>query len=274
MVGERAPEQTTAKVFEHAVELEASIEAVWKAVSTGDELRRWFPIDARVKPPGRDGKGGTVFLSWGPACEGEAPITIWDPPRRLGWNEKHDEGAVLIAADFHLEGRGGSTVLRLVQSGFGKGAKWDDYYDSISNGWKYELRSLRHYLARHRGEDRRCCFLPTPAAMPTAAAWERLVAPGALVKEGSLGGWAEGQAYRFVGPDGRKYSGVCERSVPEKMFAGTVSELDDALMRIEIERSGAGASQPFFWLSIWGKKSGMVDEIGAAWQGAMGRALA
>ena len=48
--------------------------------------------------------------------------------------------------------------MRLVHSGFGAGAEWDDEFDSISNGWKFERRGLRHYLQRHFGKDRRVAW--------------------------------------------------------------------------------------------------------------------
>ena len=49
----------------------ASLDAVWRALTEADELRRWFPVDARVSP----GVGGSIWLSWGDGAEGEAPIT-------------------------------------------------------------------------------------------------------------------------------------------------------------------------------------------------------
>lgn len=253
--------------FEMQVTLDAPVEAVWKALADGEELRRWFPIDARVTPPTAE-KAGSIFLSWGPGCEGEGPIAIWEPQKRLLWTESHEGGAVMIGVDFHLEGRGGQTVLRLVHSGFGRGAKWDDYYDSISNGWKFELSSLKHYLDRHRGRDRVCTWMPTPSAMPMAQVWKAIAPEGALVSGGSLDGHTEGGAYRFTGPDRRVYSGKVLRSVANKVFAGTVSELDDAVMRIEIERNGEG-TMPFFWLSVWGEKGKEVPAIGEAWRAAM-----
>jgi hypothetical protein len=37
-----------------------------------------------------------------------------------------------MAVDDHIEARGGATILRLVHSGFGKGADWDgEYYDAV-----------------------------------------------------------------------------------------------------------------------------------------------
>lgn len=257
-----------ARMFESVATIDAPADIVWRALSDGEELKRWFPIESRVTPPGPDGRGGSIFLSWGSACEGEAPITIWEPQRCLAWTESHEGGAVQIAVEFHLESRGGQTVLRLVQSGFGRGAKWDDYYDSISNGWKFELKSLGHYLARHRGADRSCVWLPVPSSLSMAECWARLANHPGLLKQGSMTGWTEGREYQFAGPDGNLYSGICLRHVDGKVFAGTVQELGDAVLRLEIERMGAGC-MPCFWLSIWGPRRNSVTIIGQAWNDAM-----
>lgn len=273
MSGERPGE----KVFTESIHLDAAAADVWKAVTDGAELARWFPLAARVTPPKPDGSGGSVFLSWGPMCEGEAPLTLWEPPTRAAWTESHAEG-VRITVMFELApaagGRG--TVLRVTQSGFGRGAAWDDMYDSISNGWKFELRSLRHYLSRHAGRDRDAAWVPSPSPLAIDACWRALVGgvggagkPG-LLKAGRLGGYSEGDAYSFTGPDGRTYSGTVLRSVENKGFAGTVKELGDGLIRIEIERRGA-ESTPCVWVAEWGKAlgAGRSKEIADAWASRM-----
>jgi uncharacterized protein YndB with AHSA1/START domain len=258
------------KVFTDTIHLDAAAADVWKAVTDGAELARWFPIAARVTPPKPDGSGGSVFLSWGPMCEGEAPLTLWEPPKRAAWTESH-AGGVQITVMFELApaagGRG--TVLRVTQSGFGRGAAWDDMYDSISNGWKFELRSLRHYLSHHAGRDRDAAWVPSPSPLAIDACWRALVGgagkPG-LLRSGRLGGYAEGDAYSFTGPDGRTYSGTVLRSVENKGFAGTVKELSDGVIRIEIERRG-GESTPCVWVAEWGKSqgSGGSGVIAEAW---------
>lgn len=261
-----------ARMFESVATIDAPADIVWRALSDGEELKRWFPIESRVTPPGPDGRGGSIFLSWGSACEGEAPITIWEPQRCLAWTESHEGGAVQIAVEFHLESRGGQTVLRLVQSGFGRGAKWDDYYDSISNGWKFELQSLKHYLARHRGVDRSCVWLPVRCSLTVAECWARLAGVPGVLKQGTLTGWTEGDEYQFTGPEGNRYSGICLRCLAGKVFAGTVRELGDAVLRLEVERTGSGC-MPCFWLSIWGAGRGSVGTVGQAWHDAMRQTL-
>lgn len=262
--------------FTFELPINAKPAQVWNAISDGDALQRWFPIAARIKP----GVGGSIFLSWGPTCEGEAPITIWEPGKCLGWKEQHG-GGVEISAMFQIEPASGgdAAIIRVTQSGFGRGAQWNDMYDSISSGWKFEFRSLRHYLQHHAGRDRACVWLPVPGkGRSQQEAWERLTGPGALCRSGSIGGHIEGHSYSLIGPDGHTYSGTVERAVPNRVFAGTVRELDNALMRIELEprgttESGACAASPTFWLSKWGGTSDEVAAVGNIWADRMAALL-
>jgi uncharacterized protein YndB with AHSA1/START domain len=43
------------------IEVAAPLETVWKALTDGTELARWFPLEATVEP----GVGGNVRLSLG-----------------------------------------------------------------------------------------------------------------------------------------------------------------------------------------------------------------
>jgi len=145
------------------LEIAAPVESVWKAISDPRELERWFPLEARVTP----GEGGGVFMSWGPPWEGRSRIDAWEENRRLrtrGFLEHGDASMV----EYTLEARGGKTVLRLVHSGFAKGGDWEDeLFGGTERGWRYELRSLRHYLERHAGQDRVVAW-PKARSAPTA----------------------------------------------------------------------------------------------------------
>lgn len=141
-------------------------------------------------------------------------------------------------------------------------------YDSVSSGWKFEFCSLRHYLTRHLGRSRACEWLPCPSPLPMAEAWRTLSREGALVREGSLAGHREGDPYRFIGPDGKSYTGTDLRSISDKGFAGTVSELDDAILRIQVERDGA-ASSPCFWPSIWRRRGEEAPASARVWHAAI-----
>jgi uncharacterized protein YndB with AHSA1/START domain len=107
-------------MIEKQIEIAAPIASVWKALTDGEELSRWFPLKARVEP----GKDGKISLSWGPKWEGAAAIDVWEPNRRFQWTE-----AVYgqpIAVEFTLESRARKTVVQLLQSSFATGADWEN----------------------------------------------------------------------------------------------------------------------------------------------------
>src|SRR2546429_980146 len=107
---------------EHEIEIEAPIEAVWRAVTDADELTRWFAESAGITP----GEGGTYRVSWGEGLESQSRITAWEPPRRLRLvggpgGDAGDEVWQLtaeqpIVEEWTLEARGDVTGLRLVGS--------------------------------------------------------------------------------------------------------------------------------------------------------------
>jgi uncharacterized protein YndB with AHSA1/START domain len=62
------------QVIENQIEIAAPVEAVWKALTQSEELKRWFPLEAQATP----GEGGKITLSWGPGFEGTSQIEAWD----------------------------------------------------------------------------------------------------------------------------------------------------------------------------------------------------
>jgi uncharacterized protein YndB with AHSA1/START domain len=195
---------------------------VWQALTDARELTRWFPVEARVDP----GLGGSIWLSWGEGAGGEAPITAWEPGRRFAWTETR--GPVKIAVDFHLEGRDGGTVVRLVQSGFGDGPEWDDEFHMVTGGWAYFIAHLKWYLERHRGTPRDLIGFREQVACGRDDAFARLVAlTDDLDATPIMNSPASGQA------------------------AFTIASLNDAILFVEIE-PGKEFCRGGFWLSTYG----------------------
>jgi uncharacterized protein YndB with AHSA1/START domain len=112
----RADETKNERRIEKEIEIAASVDEVWKALTDSKELVKWFPLEARVTP----GVGGKAFLSWGPDCEGEAEIVAWEPGKKFAWKEN------MALVEWTLEARGGKTILRLVQIGFVGNADWEN----------------------------------------------------------------------------------------------------------------------------------------------------
>lgn len=245
-------------------EVDATPDEVWEALTTASGLERWFPLRAGVEP----GEEGTVWLSWGPGCEGEAPIHVWDPPHRFGWTEEHgsDERGrpIRIAVDFHVEGRkGGSTVVRLVQSGFSASTDWDEMYDALKDGWRYFLFNLAFYFREHRGEERRMVWCRKPTGLGRDQAWNRLLGAGLVAEPDEDGGARPRRDGDHVE---RARAGGASASIrlddlhparivsvrPGRHFAAVLPGLGNAIWFVELEGAHVG-----FWLSIYG--AGDVD---------------
>jgi uncharacterized protein YndB with AHSA1/START domain len=111
------------------VELSATPEQVWEAVSTEAGLASWlFPES--VAPYGEEG----------------SPIQVWDPPNRLVVRQEFPGGG-FNALEFTIEGRGGgSAALRYVHSGIFDDESWDDQYDAVSQHTDFYLHTLGQYL--------------------------------------------------------------------------------------------------------------------------------
>jgi uncharacterized protein YndB with AHSA1/START domain len=253
------------RAVELTLEIDARQEEVWRALTESREIVRWFAPDAKVTP----GKGGSVWLSWGGDWEGDSRIEIWDPPRHLrtvadappydaDGKPAKDLAPLPIALDYFLEGQGGTTRLRLVHSGFGQGAAWDDELEGVSRGWAFELRSLRHYLVRHPGRERRMAWARATTPLPSAQAWRTLA-------DGYLGGFAiegrsEGDPYEIRTATGEVLAGKVHVVVPAG-FAGTAAGFGDGLFRVWVD-SAAGERMVLVALSAWDTPAAAVDAFG------------
>ena len=244
------------RAIERTVEIDAPIEAVWKAISEGEELAKWFALDARVKP----GVGGEVWLSW-PGMEGASPISVWEPGKRLQTREEH--GPVLMTVDWHLEAKGGKTILRLVHSGFGADAAWDDQYDDTSRGWAVFVGNLVHYLERHRGSAVRQIMIPVPIETSVDEAWQRFVGPRGIALETARA--RAGGRYATTAATGDRLEGVVGLLAPPNAFGATVAAWNDAMLTMDIQGCGPGKKQCWFVILAYGVPEAEVETLRARW---------
>ena len=248
-----------ARKVEASIEIDAPLEAVWKALTEGEELARWFPLSARVKP----GRGGSIWMSWGTPWEGEAKIEIWEPNRRLRLLEPPPKpDSIPVALDYTLEARGGKTVLRLVHT-FGTGADWEEeYFDSTSRGWRFMFANLRHYLERHAGTPRQVAWPRWRVSGDAEEIWKKLV--------GSMNSAAPGSRFHFEAAGGESFEGTVNFFVPPRSLCATVENLNDALLWLHLEKSEAGF-EIWLWLSVYGMPPAEAKSLEARWQAQLQR---
>jgi uncharacterized protein YndB with AHSA1/START domain len=232
--------------FEMSIDIAAPPKDVWDALTKAEELVRWFPLDAEVTP----GAGGSIKMGWGEAWSGIMRIDAWEPQRLLRLVDENARpydvnGQPLadgqtapsrVVLEFTLETAQGGTRLRVVHSGFGRGAAWDDEIEGVSTGWQFELRGLNHYLTRHRGRDRVVAHVQGASPLGSDALWAALV--GDDVIKVTAPNLSAGQPFSADLGDGDRLSGEILLSIPGREFAGIASELGDGIFRICVFPAG------------------------------------
>ena len=244
------------RTFEMDLDLAQSPETVWRALTDAEELTRWFPLEARVNPV----KGGSWWLSWNDRWKFDWKIELWEPGKHLRLTEDREESVQLVI-DFQLAEQADGTRLRVVHSGFGQGADWDNEYEDISRGWYYELRSLRHYLTRHPGKKRHMVMLVQPTDLDARTCASLMMGPSALVAQGNAADVPEGQPYKMRSVFGENLDGRVLVNQKPSPFAGVVTSLDDGLLRFEHCEQTV-----MLVLAVWGDRADDVAAFQKRWQ--------
>jgi uncharacterized protein YndB with AHSA1/START domain len=245
MTNDRTP---TDRVLDLTIDIDATLEEVWQALTTGEGIARWFGPYAAVTP----GEGGSVSVGWDPKEMWDTPITVWEPLRRMQTASEmpsKDGRIVRLAVDYYLEVQGGRVRVRLVHSGFDDSGAWDDYIDGLDAGWTFFLFNLKHALERHRGVDRQQL---SARFRTTARAEEAHPVFGAkgLRLHIPAGGLKPGDACRLSLGGVEVDATVVMRHAP-RAIAFVVPAWNDALLFVE--REGMKETHQLgVWLSLYG----------------------
>lgn len=286
MSGEE-PTNAGTRNIEASVEIDASAEAVWQAITDGDAVANWFAPIASAEP----GEGGQLTVSWGAGAAWTSRITVWEPNRHLRLadelpEEAADQGAAMVL-DYHLGSRNGKTLVTVVNSGLSADPSWGDTVHMMTNGWRFFLWNLKHYLERHP-DARRTMISERPWVTGTREeVWETIFgkrgmgrvpvasgdgtpAPGggAPASDGPTPlpesmSRADGPPFRLALDEGTVLEGtviLCDRPWA---FAGMVSSLDDGVLHVEMEGTGERWKMGV-WLSVYGLEEERCKRIGMA----------
>lgn len=224
-------EKKNTRDIELSVELDATPEEVFRAITEGPEVAKWLAPEARLTPP-EPGKKGSIWISWGEGMAADHELDVYEAPKRLRHpSGKNGETKAPLYADWSIEAReGGKTTLRLVHSGFSTSADWDEEYDSHARGWTLMLQNLKHYFARHPKEP--AVHLPffSSVESPRASIWKTL-----LAKMGFSATPRAGDTFRCTTANGQVLTGVVDLVTDTRDLALVVREYDDALLRFTLE---------------------------------------
>jgi uncharacterized protein YndB with AHSA1/START domain len=239
--------------IELEVRVNAPVETVWRAFAEPEQLANWFPLRAS----GSQGKGGKVTLSWGTTGDWTTTIDEWVPNEHIRWvDPPAAEGLPPTAIDFRLEADGGSTIVRLVHSGFSAAADWDEMYDATKGGWTYFLYNLQHYMEWHPDTPREMIWVRRPTTRTPDDVWKEILGSNGLGIDPEVNSIAPGQQYRFNAL-GEPVVGKVHLVNPPVQFAGTADSLEDGLLFVELE-PGRERRHVGIWLSTYGLKAERV----------------
>jgi len=129
------------RTLEKELFIKASPQRVFQALTTKEDLERWFLVKAEVdvRP------GGAIRFEWGPGMVEVGKILVCEPPHRLSYSwEGFAAGPTTVT--FELTGENDGTRLRLTHTGIGKGEDWDRYYTSVKSGWSAHLSDPAAWL--------------------------------------------------------------------------------------------------------------------------------
>ena len=148
----------------------ASVEEVWAAIATGPGIDSWFMGRTEVEP----GPDGAVRTSMG-SFTMDSAITGWEPPRRFAHRGADGPQGRFIAYEYLIEGRDqGSTVVRVVASGFLPGDDWEAEFEAMSLGGAMYFATLVAYLNHFSGRTGRTVNLSGPPVSDWPSAWAGL----------------------------------------------------------------------------------------------------
>ena len=161
---------------ETEVEIQATPEAIWKAIATGPGIKSWFmgmesEFDEQV--------GGEVRTKMGDKMIPIAKVTAWDPPHHFATKGSFafGPGSPDIGYEWTIVAKGGGKcVLRMVQTLFSEDDAWDTQVGDTKAGWPAFFHVLRNYVERHAEEPSGVVQAMGPVPGEKDEAFERLTA--------------------------------------------------------------------------------------------------
>jgi uncharacterized protein YndB with AHSA1/START domain len=247
------------------IEIDVPVDIVWKALTDAEELVRWFPVEARVNPE----LGGSIWMRWDDTEFDAGKITVWEPGQHLRTEDLGGTWAG-VATDYFLRptpsGRG--TILRVVSSGFGEGEAWNEALDAFGSGWDFELRGLRHYLTRHRGERRVALRARVPYQTSHADAWNRVVGPSGWLGVDPSVSLEPGERLAARTRTGHALRGLIHHVKAPRQLVVELEQWNNAFFRVQLYGGAV-----WLWASTYGVPETEVAEVRRTWQDSLASEL-
>ena len=146
-------------VYENSVTVKASPAAVFEALTSADQLQRWFLTRAKTDPrPGGPFKFGWDFADAAQNGTQQGKFLDVAPGKKISYTwEAAPTPAALTTVTFTLAPDGDGTRVSLAHTGFGPGEGGQAARDHHAGPWDFYLANLKSYL--EAGVDNRAAML-------------------------------------------------------------------------------------------------------------------
>jgi uncharacterized protein YndB with AHSA1/START domain len=134
-----------ARGYAHRVDIVASVNDVWRALTESEHLIKWCSPNAQIRAQ----KGGLFRASVDRVTELEAHIDVFDPGRRLRLiylpTQSLPPTEDPLVDDFIIDAnpKEPGTILRLLGSGFPATEEWNRQYQRLRLGWQQAMTRLK-----------------------------------------------------------------------------------------------------------------------------------
>lgn len=251
---------------EREIEISAPPEQVWAAWAEPEHVRNWFSDDAHGDlEPGRelvhrfDGHG-----------EHRYRVVEVEAPHRLVLDGEMDGRAFRQTVEIRTEG--GTTVLRLVHSGFGPADPDSEIVQGIDSGWSMALAVMKHYAENYFGRAK----VTHVAFRPARFEYGELLRGRYLSGEG-LAGWLTNGSGGIAVDEPTKLDVVGVGVLSGKVLSLTDHEvsvtLDEVDGVLELKAFGAGPQARVLGVRLisWSRDPDLIGPLRAALDEAVDR---
>jgi uncharacterized protein YndB with AHSA1/START domain len=146
--------------IEREIDIDAPIDVVWTVITEPEHITGWFADSAELDVrPGGAGRFGWDAKATSREMVVNLRVERLDPPHFFSFRWDYPDGddpteANAPLVEFSLEARGGSTRLRLVESGLEKIARSEEdketYFAEHTSGWTQIAERLRDYAPKQQ----------------------------------------------------------------------------------------------------------------------------
>jgi uncharacterized protein YndB with AHSA1/START domain len=147
------------RIIRAEIRTAAPPERIWAAWTDPEKIAQWFVDGAEGKPE----VGSTFtwkFDRFGYVLPYQVIEAVPGEKFSLMWSQPQSDPGIL---EVTLSHESGQTLVRLINSGFGEDAAWEDEYQGVVSGWQMALAVMKHYAEHYFGEPKAMFMAMRPA---------------------------------------------------------------------------------------------------------------